>query len=113
MKTPEGSYRITHKNALSKYHIALGISYPSRKDAHLALREKRIGRFTAMRICFADFIRVRPAWNTPLGGFIMIHGEHPDKLSGDWTAGCIAVKNAEIEAIEKIIKRGENVEILP
>ena len=113
MKTPEGIYRITHKNFKSKYHIALGVSYPSRKDALLALKEKRIRRIQAIGIYACDLIRVRPSWKTPLGGFIMIHGEHPDRLSGDWTAGCIAVKNEEIEAIEKFVKCGEPIEILP
>ncbi len=113
MKTPEGKYHITHKNTTSKYHIALGISYPSRKDAYLAQREKRIGKMTAMLILLCDLFRVRPPWKTKLGGFIMIHGEHPDGLTGDWTAGCIAVKNDEIEKIAKLVKRGEVVEILP
>ncbi len=113
MKTPEGKYHITHKNMTSKYHIALGVSYPSRKDAYLAQREKRISKMTAMRILLCDLFRIRPPWKTRLGGFIMIHGEHPDGRTGDWTAGCIAVKNAEIEQIAKLVKRGETVEILP
>ncbi|MBQ1256128.1 MAG: L,D-transpeptidase family protein [Clostridia bacterium] len=112
MKTPEGKYRITHKNPGSKYHIALGISYPSGKDAYLAQREGRISKMTAMRILLCDLFRIRPPWKTKLGGFIMIHGEHPDALTGDWTAGCIAVKNSEIEKIAKLVKRGETVEIL-
>lgn len=113
MKTPEGTYRITHKNFKSKYHIALGISYPSRKDAYLARREKRIGTMTAVIILLSDLFSIRPPWKTPLGGFVMIHGEHPGKLSGDWTAGCIAVKNEDIEKIAGIVKRNEKVEILP
>ncbi|MBR3929516.1 MAG: L,D-transpeptidase family protein [Clostridia bacterium] len=113
MKTPEGRYRITHINPKSKYHIALGVSYPGKKDALAALREKRIGKAAAVRILLSDLLRVRPPWKTSLGGFVMIHGEHPDGLSGDWTAGCVAVRNKEIEAIAKIVKRGEIVEILP
>lgn len=113
MKTPEGVYRITHKNFKSKYKIALGISFPSRKDAYLARREKRIGTLTAVQILLCDLLSIRPPWKTPLGGFIMIHGEHPDKLSGDWTAGCIAVKNEDIEKIAGMVKRGQKVEILP
>lgn len=113
MKTPEGTYRITHKNMGSKYHIALGISYPARKDAYFGQREKRISKMTAMRILLCDLFCIRPPWKTKLGGFVMIHGEHPDGLSGDWTAGCIAVSNSAIEEISKIVKRGETVEILP
>lgn len=113
MKTPEGVYRITHINRQSKYHIALGLSYPGRKDAFIAQREKRIPRTTAMLILICDILRIRPPWKTPLGGFVMIHGEHPDHLSGDWTAGCIAVGNDDIKKIAALSKRGETVEILP
>ena len=113
MKTPEGAYRITHKNYKSKYKIALGISYPSRKDAYLARREKRICTMTAVQILLCDLLSIRPPWKTPLGGFVMIHGEHPDRLSGDWTAGCIAVQNKDIEKIAAIVKRNEKIEILP
>lgn len=113
MKTPEGVYKVTHVNRQSKYHIALGISYPSGADAKRAKKEGRIGLIDCARICFAEALGIRPPWNTPLGGFIMIHGEHPEHLSGDWTAGCIAVKNTEIEVLSSMVKRGETVEILP
>ena len=113
MKTPEGAYKVTHINRESKYHIALGISYPNKEDAKSAYSEGRIRRLDYLRIAVPHALGIRPSWNTPLGGFIMIHGEHPDKLSGDWTAGCIAVTNAGIEALTSMVKRGEPVEILP
>ena len=84
-KTPEGLYTIDSRNAYSKYHLALHVSYPNAADRARARR-----------------MRVRP------GGEIMIHGT-PNRWSGlrvvfehtDWTAGCIAVSDHEIEEMLK------------
>lgn len=85
-RTPEGLYRIDRRNPQSAYHLALGVSYPSRED------------------------RVR-AWargRSP-GGDIFLHGS-PNGMdpepSGDWTRGCIAVRNAEIEEIWRLVPNG-------
>ena len=112
-RTPEGRYRVCTVNRQSKYHISLGISYPSRRDAKRARREKRLSFWDYALLSFADFFRLRPKWNTPLGGFIMIHGEAPDKRTGDWTQGCIALSNENIEKLASLCKRGEMVEIRP
>lgn len=112
-KTPEGLYRIVSINPQSKFHLAFGISYPERHDARIALREKRISRMTFMRIALSSLLGVRPPWNTALGGFIMLHGESPEGLEGDWTAGCIALKNRDIDLLAKHIKKRERVKILP
>ena len=96
-RTPEGIYRIDSRNASSKYHRALHVSYPNAADR---LRARRLG--------------VAP------GGQIMIHGT-PNRWRGlpfvfahsDWTAGCIAVSDAEIEEIWKLVPNGTVVEIRP
>ena len=96
-RTPEGIYRIDSRNAHSSYHLALHISYPDVKDRE---RARKLG--------------VSP------GGDIMIHGL-PDRYAFlgplhtkyDWTDGCIAVTNAEIEEIWKLVSVGTEVEILP
>jgi murein L,D-transpeptidase YafK len=96
-KTPEGLYRIDSRNAGSKYHLALHVSYPNT----------------------ADRLRARRLHLSP-GGEIMIHGL-PNRLRAvgfafqysDWTAGCIAVKDAEIEEIWKLVPNGTVVEIRP
>jgi murein L,D-transpeptidase YafK len=96
-KTPEGSYAIDWKSEKSKYHKALHISYPSRTDTAAARK----------RGC------------SP-GGDILIHGL-PDRfgwLGGlhrlvDWTRGCIAVTNAEIEEIFKLVRVGTPIQINP
>lgn len=96
-KTPEGNYVIDAKNAHSQFHLSLHISYPSAADQQ----------------------RARSA-GAPPGGAIMIHGLAksfaflgPLHRQTDWTDGCIAVTNAEIEEIWKLVPVGTRVEIQP
>lgn len=90
-KTPEGLYYISHKNPESNYHLSLGISYPNEADR-----------------AFAE------AADKPPGGDIFIHGGPRGPVSGrDWTFGCVAVSDREIEVIYSMIKPGTPVHILP
>lgn len=96
-KTPEGLYTIDYRNPKSSYHLSLHITYPNKKDKESA---KRRG--------------VTP------GGDIFIHGS-PNGFglfgaafaATDWTDGCIAVTNKEIEEMWKLVKNGTPIEILP
>jgi murein L,D-transpeptidase YafK len=96
-KTPEGTYIIDSRNRNSGYHLSLHISYPNEKDRK---RAKKLG--------------VSP------GGDIMIHGIK-NGLSWvgafhaevDWTQGCIAVTDAEMEEIDRLVPNGTRVEIVP
>lgn len=112
-RTPEGEYRVCTINKRSKYHIALGINYPRARDARRALARGDIGAWDFTRVLLADAFRLRPPWHTPLGGYIMLHGEGADKREGDWTAGCVALKNEDIERLSKALSKGERVRILP
>ncbi|HSR11564.1 MAG TPA: L,D-transpeptidase family protein [Thermodesulfobacteriota bacterium] len=96
-KTPEGTYFIDSRNMDSRFHLSLHISYPNEKDRR---RAKELG--------------VSP------GGDIMIHGIKKglswagDRHAGvDWTNGCIAVTDEEIEEIERLTPNGAIVEIRP
>src|SRR6266481_2613202 len=96
-KTPEGQYVIDSRNAHSQFHLALHISYPSLADRE---RAKKLG--------------VDP------GGQIMIHGLPPAYAwlgaahrQTDWTLGCIAVTDSEIEEIWALVPVGTKVEIKP
>jgi murein L,D-transpeptidase YafK len=96
-KTPEGKYTIDSRNPHSQFHLALHISYPNQADR---ARAKRLG--------------VRP------GGDIMIHGLPPAyswlgaaHRQADWTLGCVAVTDAEIEEIWGLVPNGVQVEIRP
>lgn len=92
-RTPEGRYFIDQRNDRSNYRKALRISYPSPSDR----------------------LRARTAGYEP-GGLIMIHGQPnnaSERRNGDWTFGCIAVTNMEIDEIWNLTNQGTPVEILP
>ena len=96
-RTPEGRFRIEARNPASRYHRALRISYPD--SAHRA-RARALG--------------VSP------GGDIMIHGlprrqawVGPAHRDFDWTEGCIAVTNQEIEEIWSAVPVGTPIHIKP
>jgi murein L,D-transpeptidase YafK len=94
-KTPEGSYILDRHNMNSQYHRSIHISYPNADDL---ARAKKLG--------------VSP------GGELFIHGlpndfhGHSEAL-GDWTEGCIAVTNAEIDEIWRAVADGTPIEIKP
>ncbi|WP_297212780.1 MULTISPECIES: L,D-transpeptidase family protein [Thermodesulfovibrio] len=96
-KTPEGRYYIESRNPNSNFYRALKISYPNETDI---LNATRAG--------------INP------GGAIMIHGlskkvEYLGKyhIIDDWTEGCIAVTNEEMDEIWKMVPDGIPIEILP
>jgi len=96
-KTPEGTYFIDRRNMASEYHLSLHISYPETADI------KR-----------AAALKVDPGAN------ILIHGEpnilnHEGKanLLKDWTAGCIALHNTDMDEIWRLVDDGVTVEIHP
>jgi murein L,D-transpeptidase YafK len=90
-RTPEGAYLINRRNPQSAYHLSLGISYPNAED-----------------IAYAESI------GQPPGGDIFIHGwSEVLATSRDWTAGCIAVRDREIEEIYSMVKDGTVIYILP
>jgi murein L,D-transpeptidase YafK len=94
-RTPEGVFRIAVRNDASKYHLSLGLDYPQPDDVTRA----STGGFDP-------------------GGDIMIHGQPnalPDGtiINGDWTAGCIAVSNAEMREIWAATSPDTIVEVRP
>lgn len=102
-RTPEGLYQIKAKNPHSNYHKALQVSYPNAADEAFAAQNK-----------------VKP------GGLIMIHGYPRKAIDGldpvlipqihprvDWTQGCVAVSNDEIEEIYSLVEENVTVEICP
>ncbi|MEO1921135.1 MAG: L,D-transpeptidase family protein [Sphingomonadaceae bacterium] len=94
-RTPEGRYRIAYGNPQSAFHLSLKIDYPNAADRAYA---KRFGR-------------------SP-GGDIFIHGQpngspEGQKIAYDWTDGCIALSNAEIEELWQTVPDGTPIEIRP
>ena len=96
-KTPEGSYTLVSRNPKINYHLSIKISYPNESDARNA---KKLG--------------------VPPGGEIRIHGL-PQGLGDlgelhrrwDWTEGCIAVTNSEMDEIWQLVSDGTPIEIKP
>lgn len=96
-KTPEGHYVLDRRNPKSKFYRSIHVSYPNEQDRHKA--------------------QVR---GVPPGGDIMIHGL-PNGMGAlgaahrltDWTDGCIAVTDAEMDEIWKIVPDGTPIEIRP
>jgi murein L,D-transpeptidase YafK len=96
-RTPEGFYTIDGRNSESRYHLSLHISYPNVRDLEIA-----------------GLLRV------PAGNGIAIHGVSEDyewmgryHAALNWTDGCIAVTNEEIEELWSLVPDGTEVQIKP
>lgn len=109
-KTPEGEFYVFTKNPRSKFHLSVGISYPSKVDAVRGLKQGLISREEHDLITAAIDEKKMPLQKTKLGGEIYIHG---GGTAGDWTDGCMALKNEEIKEIFDAVPIGTPVTILP
>ncbi|MBW4935148.1 L,D-transpeptidase family protein [Marinobacter sp. F4206] len=96
-RTPEGEYTLDWRNAGSDFYKSIHISYPSDRDRELAR-----------------------AWGLNPGGSIMIHGLPNDAADMafayqglDWTDGCIAVTNEEMDEIWQLVSNGTPIRIVP
>ncbi len=105
-RTPEGEFYVCNKNPASKYYLSLGISYPNIEDAERGLLEGLITKQEYNAIVRAIKAGRKPPWNTALGGAICIHG---GGIPWDWTHGCIAMRNSDIEELFRIIPVGTPV----
>jgi murein L,D-transpeptidase YafK len=142
-RTPEGQYFICERRLTTRYHRALLLSYPNAADAARGLREGLISAEEAAEIRHAIAEGRCPPQNTPLGGMILIHGQHPEetvfwenlrRASGrhgpcgsepgdrspdatfvriDWTQGCIALRNQDIRELFELLPVGTPVTIAP
>ncbi len=92
-RTPEGRYWIDWSNPESSYHLSMHISYPNAADEAYAASQGRSA-----------------------GGMIMIHGQPnglAGRIRGDWTDGCIALANEEIEYLWQTVPDGTVIDIVP
>ncbi|MDG9928160.1 MULTISPECIES: L,D-transpeptidase family protein [unclassified Pseudomonas] len=96
-RTPEGFYWIDWRKTSDRYNLSMHISYPNARDAANARKQ-----------------------GVPAGGMIMIHGtplddEYPEWFFGtlDWTEGCIAMQNADMREVWKLVQDGTLIEIRP
>lgn len=109
-RTPEGDFYIFTKNPRSSFHLSLGISYPSKDDADRGLTGGAITVAERDEIAKAIDEKKMPPQKTALGGEIYIHG---GGVSDDWTQGCVALDNNDIEEIYELIDVGTPVSIRP
>ena len=113
--TPLGNYKIAYTNDTSQFRKFFGLDYPSLYDAELAVIDKRISipEFQEIKQAHAD--NRLPPQNTALGGYIGIHGigRGNQNLHGvfDWTQGCVALSNRQIDQLAKWIYKGMRVQI--
>jgi murein L,D-transpeptidase YafK len=96
-KTPEGIYKVDSRNPQSDFHLGLHISYPSGADQARAAERGINAGFDIM----IHGIQNGRGW---IGAFHRLH---------DWTAGCVAVTDEEIEELWRVTADGTTVEIRP
>jgi len=109
-RTPEGRYYICTRNDRSRFHLFLGLSYPSIQDAERGVLEHRISKHEYDGIATAIRAKRQPPWDTALGGEVGIHGYG---AGSDWTLGCIALDNRAIEHLWSNLEKGDLVLIEP
>ena len=113
--TPIGSYKISYSNNASHFRKFFELSYPSVEDAELGVSSGVISYAVYEAILFAHQNNQMPPQNTALGGHIGIHGVgHGNKrIHGlfDWTHGCIALSNRQIDRLAKWVYKGMRVQI--
>lgn len=109
-KTPEGDFYVFTKNDKSSFFLSLGVSYPNIEDAERGLKQGLISQEEHDEIVKAINEKSMPPQKTKLGGEIYIHGGGCDS---DWTAGCMALKNEEMQEIFDVIEIGTPIKIEP
>jgi murein L,D-transpeptidase YafK len=107
-RTPEGEFYICLKNSHSQFYLSLGLSYPNQKHAERGLRDRLITRAQYNQIIAALNRRRMPPQNTRLGGELFIHGSGS---ASDWTWGCVALDNKDIQELFNAAPLGTPVNI--
>ncbi len=114
-RTPLGTFHVAWVNKNSRFHLFFGLDYPHDAQAEVALKRNKIGPGTYARILRAYNKGRLPPQNTKLGGYIGIHGlGHANPViqrMADWTEGCIALDNRQIDDLAQWVSIGTKVVI--
>jgi len=114
-KTPLGEYRIGWINQSSRYHRFFGFTYPNLQVARRAFARGLISGDTLQDIMEAHLGQSVPPQSTPLGGQIGIHGLGSANQTVhelfDWTHGCVALTNRQVDRLAQWVKKGTLVMI--
>ncbi len=113
--TPHGEYRIGWVGDKSMFKRFFGLTYPSVQDAENAFQKGVIDERQYQRIAKAHALGQIPPQDTALGGQIGIHGLGSGDARihevFDWTHGCIALTNSQIDHLSQIVDTGTVVKI--
>ncbi len=114
-RTPLGKFTIGWITENTRYHRFLGLNYPDLEAASRAFYVGRISKQQWLDIRRAAKEGTRPPQNTPLGGLIGIHGVGEGEIdvhrAYNWTNGCVALTNEEIDQLLEWVDVGTVVEI--
>lgn len=108
--TPEGRFYVCVRSSQSAYHLFLGISYPSADSAMRGFHEGLISKGVRDSIISANNRKACPPWNTRLGGTVGIHG---NGSNADWTWGCVALEDYEVDELWASCPLGTPILIAP
>ena len=113
--TPLGTYKIGWVNRKSHYHRFYGFDYPSPENVERAFADGLISRSVYSKITKAHQHQAVPPQSTPLGGQIGIHGLGRGDIkihkTMNWTHGCVALTNEQIDRLDRWIKKGTVVKL--
>ena len=113
--TPLGSYRVTGIRKSKRFHYFISLDYPSLDDAKQGIKSGTITPQQAARIRSAHAKGDQPPQDTALGGYIGLHGigigDPKIHQLYNWTNGCIAVTDAQINRLLPLIERGTRTTI--
>jgi murein L,D-transpeptidase YafK len=113
--TPLGQYRVAWFNAKSRFHFFIGLDYPRREQVERAFRQGRLDRKERDRLLDALYHGKLPPQDSKLGGYIGIHGlgvaDPQLHEMTNWTEGCVALTDEQIERLREHVKIGTPVVI--
>jgi murein L,D-transpeptidase YafK len=116
-RTPTGVYHVYEKRPSERFRWFLALNYPDSQDADRAFEAGRIDADTWADIWVADRSGDPPPYNTPLGAFVGIHGTGAEgrvarlRQGSDWTDGCIALSDSDIDELVMMTPVGTEVDI--
>jgi hypothetical protein len=109
-KTPEGVFYVATLLPASSYHRAFLFSYPTKDDAARGFASGLVTGAERDQIVQAQDACQAPPQTTALGGSIEIHGEGSSK---DWTVGCVALENADVDRLWSEMGVGDTIVVVP
>ena len=118
-RTPEGEFYICTLNHSKRFYKFMGLSYPALKHAEYGLQDNLITRAEYAQIKKAIDERQPPPWDTRLGGAVGIHGRMLQNADAqprpdlNWTDGCIALANNDVDELFRVVSLGTPVTVLP